>query len=253
MPKQAEKPWRRKAHFFWWTLANTVAACVALLSWVLTLHVFGHPEIPKYHRLIQRLGLAKPPPGFELQQAPPGESADPRALYRRYAALDASALQRLNRSLLRNYLTGLGEPNLIQYIEGDLEIIRTRELGPGDLFPKGFAVRARAMVQPDEFSEPTPWPVVIDYLFPTDRLKAKTWFRAGDRLVVSKIPNCAMVLHVAREIEGDTPRVVITAVPIVMSEYQVGENQRFNLITPESADPSARLPVFEPEPQPPEP
>lgn len=252
MPKEIQKPTRRKAHFYWWTLANTVAACVAVLSWVLTLHVFGHPEIPRYHRIIERLGLAKPPPGFQLQDAPAGESADPRALYRRYAALDGAALQRLNRALLRNYLTGLGEANLIQYIEGDLEIIRTRELKPGDLFPKGFAVRARAMVQPDEFSEPAPWPVIIDYLFPTPEESARSWFRAGDRLKVSKVPNCAMVLNVAREIEGDTPRVVITAVPIVMSEYLVGESQKFKLATPDRADPSAALPVFDPEPQSPE-
>ena len=250
MPKETPKPRRRRAHFYLWTLANVLAACLAVLSWVLTLHIFGHPEIPRYHRIIERLGLTQPPPAFQLQDAPPGEAADPRALYRRYAALDATASHRLNRSLLRNYLTGLGQPNLIQYVEGNLKVIRTRPLQKGDLFSEGFVVRARAMVQPDEFSEPVPWPVIIDYHFPTREASARNWFNPGDLLEVSKVPNCAMVLHVAREVEGDTPRIVITVVPIVMNEYLVGENRRFNLGAPETTDPSAVLPAFDPEPQP---
>ena len=242
--KAPQQPRRRRAHFYWWTLANTLAACLAVLSWVLTLHVFGHPEIPEFYRLIHKLGCAEPPVGFSLQEAPPGEGANPEKLYIRYAELPDDKTERLNSALMRNYLTGLKQTDLIQYVEANLEVVETRDLAAGDLFPKGFAVRGRAMVKPDEFSEPAPYPVVIDYLFPTVNTAARNWFSPGDQLKVSKIPNCAMLLNVGRTIDDDSPMVVLTVVPIVMSEYKVGENRRFSVETPESVNPGATLPAF---------
>ncbi|GAA5483160.1 hypothetical protein [Haloferula sargassicola] len=235
---------KRRAHYYGWLLANIVAACLAILSWLLTLHVFGHPEIPQFYRLISKLGRAEPPVGFTLQQAPPGEAADPEKLYRRYAELPDDKTATLNGALLRNYLTGLKQPELIQYVEADLEVVETRDLTGDDLFPEGFAVRGRAMVQPDEFAKPVPYPVVVDYLFPTANSAARNWFVPGDQLKVSKIPNCAMLLHVGRAIDDDTPLVVLTVVPIVMTQYQVGEDRQFSLKTPETLNPGARLPVF---------
>lgn len=244
MPQEKEKAWKRKPHFYWWTLANTLAACLAVLSWVLCLHVFGHPEIPKNYEILEKLGRTDPPVGFSLQEAPPGESADPRALYRRYAELNPSALASLNSALMRNYLKSLGEPGLIQYVEGNFIVTDVRTLTNTDLFQPGFAVRGQAMIQPDEFSEAAPWPVTIDYLFPTQKKAAQEWFRPGDQLAVSKVPNCAMVLRVARDERGDTPVVQMTVVPIAMGEYQVGKDNAFTVSTPEKLNPSAEFPIF---------
>lgn len=244
MPKEAPQRRRRRAHFYWWTLANVLAACGAILSWVLCLHVFGHPEIPRNYELLRKLGRAEPAVGFSLQQAPPGEAADPRALYRRYAELDPGSTERLNRALMRNYLTGLDERGLIQYVEGDFQITHVRELDGDDLFQPGFAVRARAMVRPDEFSEAAPWPVSIDYLFPTRNSVASSWFNPGDRLDVAKVPNCAMLMHVARAEGGDTPVVRLVVVPIAMGEYRIGKDRSFTIVVPERLNPGARLPVF---------
>ncbi|MBB5353381.1 hypothetical protein HNR46_003638 [Haloferula luteola] len=241
---------RRRSHYYWWLLANIVAACLAVLSWLLTLHIFGHPEIPEFYRLIQKLGRAEPPVDFKVEDAPPGESADPRKLYVRYAELPDDRTATLNQALMRNYLTGLKQLELIQYVEGSFEVVETRPLGEDDLFTEGFAVRGRAMVKPDEFTKPVPYPVVIDYLFPTHRVVAEKWFAPGDRLKVSKIPDCAMLLHVGRAIDDDTPLVVLTVVPIVMNEYQVGEGRRFTLNSPEALHPGAPLPVFNTGPQP---
>ena len=244
MPKKQAAPRKRKAHYYWWALANAVAFCAAVLSWVLCLHVFGHPEIPQNYEILKKLDLAKPAVGYELQDAPPGEAADPRALYRRYAELDDLSTARLNRGLLRNYLTNLAEPGLIQYVEGDFEITHVRELGTADLFHPGIAVRARAMIQPDEFSEAAPWPVTIDYLFPTHELAAADWFQPGDRMAVAKVPNCALLLHVARAQLEDTPVVRLAVVPIAMGDYQVGKDRSFAISTPDELNPSAPFPVF---------
>jgi hypothetical protein len=244
MPKEEPKVWKRKPHYYWWTLANTVAACLAILCWLMCLHVFGHPEIPRNYRILEKLGRTDPPVGFSLQEAPPGEAADPRALYRRYGELPTPALASLNSALMRNYLKSLDEPGLIQYVEGEFVVTDVRALNDDDLFHPGFAVRGQAMIQPDEFSEAAPWPVTIDYLFPTHDLAAREWFRPGDQLAVSKVPNCAMVLRVVRNDQGDTPVVQLTVVPIAMGDYQVGEESEFTVSTPERLNPAASFPVF---------
>lgn len=249
MAEPKEKTWKRKPHYYWWTLANTMAACLAILSWVLCLHVFGHPEIPENYKILRKLGRADPPVGFSLQEAPPGDAADPRALYRRYAELDAESLTSLNSALMRNYLRSLDEPGLIQYVEGNFVVTDVRALSDADLFQPGFAIRGQAMIQPDEFSEAAPWPVTIDYLFPTLNTAAQKWFRPGDQLAVSKVPNCAMVLRVARDDRGDTPVVQLTVVPIAIGEYQVGASNQFTLTTPEVLNPAATFPVFPQDPQ----
>lgn len=244
MSKPTPAPRRRKAHFYWWTLANVLAGCAAVLSWLLCLHVFGHPEIPRNYELLNRLDLNDPAPAFPLQEAPPGEAADPGALYQRYAELHPAAVSRLNNALMRNYLTGLEERALIQYVEGDFEITHVRELDDADLFAPGFVVRARAMIRPDEASEPVPWPVSVDYLFPTRNRAAADWFQPGDLLKITKVPNCATLIHVGRQIEGDLPVVRLTVVPIVMGDYQVGKDRSFGIVAPEALNPAARLPVF---------
>lgn len=248
MPRTPEAPRKRKPHFFWWTLANTLALCGVVLSWVLCLHVFGHPEIPRNYEFLKKLGRIDPPVGFTLQEAPPGDAADPRALYRRYAELPPESLDRLNAALMRNYLRGLREPGLIQYVEGGFKVTEVRKLGAGDLFQPGFAVRARAMIRPDEFSEPAPWPVMIDYLFPTGEEVARDWFVPGDLLEISKVPNCAMVLHVERLEGGDTPEVNLVVVPIAMGDYYVGKSRSFGITTPSALNPAAPFPIFPPAP-----
>lgn len=245
MPREKEEPRKkRRPAFYWWTLANALALCAAILSWLLFLHVFRHPEIPRNYDLLRKLGRAEPPKPLKEMEAPPGEAADPRAMYRRYAGLDAPTLSRINAALMRNYLTNLKEPKLIQYAEGEYRVEAVRRLDKDDLFHPGFAVRARAMLPPDEFSEPAPWPVVIDYLFPTPDPAAADWISPGDQLAVSKFPNCAMVLHVARLDEEDTPLVNLTLVPVVFGDFMVGSGRTFKLEAPDELNPGAALPVF---------
>lgn len=247
MRRDKEPPPKKRAPaYYWWTLANVLALCLAVLSWLMCLHVFKHPEIPRNYEILRKLGRTVPPLPLSEMEAPPGEAADPRALYRRYAGLPEEDLALFNAALMRNYLFNLKEPKLIQYAEGNYRVQEVRKLGPDDLFHPGFAVRARAMVAPDEFSEPAPWPVMLEYLFPTDDPAAATWIAPGDLLSISKFPNCAMLLHVAK-IEGeDTPLVCLTVVPIAFGKFQAGSNRQFSLQAPSALNPAGPLPVFPP-------
>jgi hypothetical protein len=246
MPRDKQPPPKKKRSpaYYWWALANVVALCLAVLSWLLCLHVFQHPEIPRNYEILRKLGRVEPPLALPAMQAPPGEAADPRAFYRRYAGLSDDDLRTFNAALMRNYLTNLKEPALIQYAEGDYQVQQVRKLGPDDLFHPGFAVRAQAMIAPDEFTQLAPWPVVIEYLFPTDHEEAAGWITPGNLLSVSKFPNCAMLLHVAK-IEGeDTPVMVLTVVPIAFGDFQIGKDRKFTLKAPAALNPAGPLPVF---------
>jgi hypothetical protein len=247
MRRDKEPPPKKRAPaYYWWTLANVLALCLAVLSWLMCLHVFKHPEIPRNYEILRKLGRTVPPLPLAELEAPPGEAADPRALYRRYAGLAGDDLDLFNAALMRNYLTNLKEPKLIQYAEGNYRVQEVRKLGPADLFHPGFAVKARAMVAPDEFSEPAPWPVVLEYLFPTDDPAAAGWIAPGDHLSISKFPNCAMLLHVAKIDGEDTPLVCLTVVPIAFGKFQAGRNRQFSLQAPAALNPAGPLPVFPP-------
>lgn len=246
MPRDKLPPPKKKRPpaYYWWTLANVLALCLAVLSWLLCLHVFHHPEIPRNYEILRKLKRTEPPKPLTELQAPAGDSADPRAFYRRYAGLSPEELARFNAALMRNYLTNLKEPKLIQYAEGNFRVEELRLLGEGDLFHPGFAVLARAMVAPDEFTKPAPWPVTIEYLFPTEDKKAPGWIAPGDMLTVSKFPNCAMLLHVAKLEGGDTPELRLTVVPVAFGTFKAGENRSFGLEAPERLNPAGPLPVF---------
>ena len=237
-------PKKRSPAYYWWALANVLALCLAVLSWLLCLHVFKHPEIPRNYEILRKLGRTVAPAPLAEMEAPPGESADPRAFYRRYAGLSSDELQLFNAALMRNYLFNLKEPKLIQYAEGDYQVEQVRKLGPADLFHPGFAVRAQAMIAPDEFSKPDPWPVVIEYLFPTPDEQAAGWIAPGDLLSVSKFPNCAMLLHVTRIDGEDTPIICLTVVPIAFGHFQAGKDRKFKLEAPTELNPAGPLPVF---------
>lgn len=245
MRRDKEPPPKKRAPaYYWWTLANVLALCLAVVSWLMCLHIFRHPEIPRNYEILRKLGRTEPPKPLAEMQAPPGEAADPRAFYRRYAGLGEDELQRLNAALMRNYLLNLKEHKLIQYAEGNYKVEQVRRLGEDDLFHPGFAVRARAMIAPDEFSEPAPWPVLIEYLFPTADEQAATWIAPGDLLAVSKFPNCAMLIHVAKIDGGDTPVVCLTVAPVAFGKFKAGKNRKFELQAPASLNPAGPLPVF---------
>lgn len=244
MPRVPEEPAASRPPYFWWLLANALALCFAVFSWVFCLHVFGSPEIPRNYRFLEKIGRAPELKAHTVLDAPNVAALDPRELYRRFFSLDADALDQLNPALMRNYLTNFERLLLLTYIQGDFQVEAVRVLGEEDFLHPGFAVRARAMVRPDDFTEAAPYPVVIEYLFPTPHTGMADEFNDGDILVVRKSPNCAAILHVDRSIEDDEPALLLTVVPIAYGPYEIDEGVRFDIEVPERLNPGARFPVF---------
>lgn len=244
MARNIEEPAPSRPAYFWWLLANGLAICFAVFSWVICLHVFRHPENPRNYEIMRKLKRLPEVRRYNMLEAPSATSLGPKELYRKFFGFDGDGQKRLNEALLRNYLMNFERPLLLTYVEGNYRVEAVRQLGEKDFFQPGFAVRGRALVKPDEFTEAAPYPVIIEYLYPTVEGEAFTWFKPGDLLSVSKVPNCAAVLHVTKVTEDDEQVLCVTVVPIVFNDYQVGPERSFSIKPPEFFKPGATFPVF---------
>jgi hypothetical protein len=246
VPRNIEEPPPRRPPYFWWLLANALALCFAVVSWMLCLDVFGNPENPRNYEILRKLGRLPELKRYTVLDVPNGNLLDPKGLYSKFFALTGDQVTRVNSQLMRNYLTNFERPLLLTYIEGDYQVEKVRELGKSDFLPAGFAIRARAMVKPDDFTKPAPYPVVIEYLFPTKEKATALPFNPGDTLEVKKSPNCAAIVHAERLLEGDEQVVCLTAIPIAYGPYRVGDNITFEIEPPAEVRPAAGFPVFKP-------
>jgi len=237
-----EEPPPKRPAYFWWLLANGLALCFAIISWSVCLHVFGSPEIPRNYEVLRKLGRIEELKRHTVLDVPNANSMGPRELYRRF--IGEQALERLNALLMRNYLTNFDQRLLLTYVEGDYEVEQVRELTERDFFEPGFVVRARALVQPDEFTAPAPYPVIIEYVFPTDETGISRLFVPGDVLSVRKSPNCAAIVHVTRFEEEGEPTICLTVIPVAYGPYEVGDDGGFNIEPPSGLRPGAVFPMI---------
>lgn len=245
MPRNVEEPPQKRPPYFWWLLANALALCFAVLSWYFCLYLFGAPENPRNYEILRRLGRLPELKRYTVLDAPNGDLLDPKKLYAKYLSYNADQLAKLNGQLMHNYICNFEHSFLITYVEGEYIVDQARELGASDFLPSGLAVRARAMVKPDDFSPPATYPVVIDYLFPLkDPIPCP--FRKGDPLAVRKSPNCAAIVHVERLVEDDEPLLCLTVAPIAYGPYRVGDAINFTIEPPAEVRPGAAFPVFKP-------
>ena len=246
MPRLVEEPAPRRPAYFWWLLANALALCFAVVSWTVCLHVFGNPEMPRNYEILRKIGRLPELNRYTVLDVPNGNLLDPKGLYSRFFGLSGDQLARFNTRLIRNYLTNFERPLSLTYIEGDYQVEKVRELGDSDFITSGFAIRARALVIPDDFTKPAPYPVVIDYIFPTTETAAVREFRPGDILSVRKSPNCAAILHIGHVTDDDERLVCLTVVPIAYGPYRVGDNITFGIEPPTEVRPAAHFPLFAP-------
>lgn len=234
---------RRPAYFLWF-LANILALCFAVVSWVVCLHVFGKPENPRNYAILKKLERLPELKRYSVLDVPNGNALDPSELYEKYFGLSEEERQVLNTLLLRNYMRNFEKTLLLTYAEGDYQVVEIRTLGEGDFISSGVVVRAQAMVRPDDFTEAVGFPVVIEYIFPTDDQRAVDGFSIGDILEVEKNPNCAAVIHVSKVTVEDEPALQLTLAPIAYGSYRVGEGNSFKIEPPVELHPEAGLPIW---------
>ncbi len=244
MPRTIEEPPPRRPAYFWWLLANALALCFAIVSWSFCLYVFGNPEFPRNYEILGKLGRLPKLKRYTVLDVPNGNAFAPKELYKKYFGITSGDMVRVNSLLMRNYLTNFDSPLLLTYVEGDYQVTDVRRLAKADFFNPGVVIRAQALVKPDDFTKPAPYPVFIEYLFPTDQSAAAGYFKQGDILSVKKSPNCAAVVHVSKVINDDEPALLLTVIPIAYGSYQIGDAASFTIEPPEKLRPAAGFPVI---------
>ena len=244
MPRTPEEPKPRRPAYFWWLLANALALCCAVISWFVCLEVFQNIEVPRNYKILRMLHRLPALQAYSVLEVPNGNGLGPKELYQKFYGLSAKDLERVNGLLMRNYLTNFERPLMLTYIEGDYQVSRVRALGEADFFNPGFVIRAQALVKPDEFSAAAPYPVHIEYVFPTADVAAAAYFKSGDVLGVKKSPNCAAVVHVGKlSLDGESV-LLLTVIPIAYGSYQIGSVHSFDTKPPSLLRPAAAFPLF---------
>jgi hypothetical protein len=242
--KAIEEDTPHRPAYFWWFLANTLALCFAIVSWVVCLDIFGNPENPRNYGILKKLGRLPELRRYTVLDVPNGNALPAIELYGKYFGLEEKNRERLNKLLMRNYMRNFNKNLLLTYVEGEYQVSDVRKLSLGDFMHPGFAIRAQAMVKPDDFTEAVGFPVVIEYIFPTEDKGAADTFSIGDVLEVNKNPNCAAVVHVSKMVVEDEPALLLTAIPIAYGPYRVGNAKSFSIEPPKELSPAAGLPVW---------
>lgn len=234
----------RKPAFYWWFLANTLALCFAVVSWVVCLNIFRNPENPRNYAILKKLDRLPELSRYTVLDVPNGNAFSATELYGKYFTLDDAKRIRLNALLMRNYMRNFEKNLLLNYAEGEYRVLEVRKLDSSGFIHPGFAIRAQAMVRPDDFTEPVGFPVVIEYIFPTADDGAADSFAAGDVLEISKNPNCAAVVNVSRTVVEEEPALQLTVIPIAYGPYRIGNEKSFSIEPPKELNPATGLPVW---------
>lgn len=246
VPRTLEEPPPSRPAYFWWLLANALALCFAIISWVVCLNVFGHPENPRNYEILRKLKRLPVLKRYTVLDVPNGNALACKELYKKYFGYTEAQRARANTLLMRNYLTNFDRPLLLTYVEGDYQVETVRKLSDKDFFDPGIVMRAQALVKPDDFTNPLPYPVFIEYVFPTNQVEAAASFKSGDILSVKKSPNCAAVVHISKikTAGDDEPALLLTVIPIAYGSYQIGDAHSFQIEPPLQLRPAAGFPVI---------
>jgi hypothetical protein len=106
VPRNLEETAPSKPAYFWWFLANLLALCFAVTSWVFCLEIFGNSEVPRNYAILKKIGRVPVIKHYPAPDLPDGTSLTPEGSYRKYFGLNEEQRDRLNQQFLRNYLTG---------------------------------------------------------------------------------------------------------------------------------------------------
>ena len=230
--------------YFWWFIANGVALCFAVASWLVCLEVFGNPEVPRNYEILRSIGRVPELKLFPADDLPDGVTLDAAGLYSRFYPSQNAQLTKFNARMLRNYLTNFDSPEAVVHVGGEYRIEKVRKLKEGDFISSGVVVRARAMVAPDEGLDPTPYPVWVDCVIPTRDESAAQAFPIGGMLKLGGGGAKVTLLHVGRVAAGADQVLCFTVTPLATGAFRVSEDKRIDTKAPARVRPAAVFPLI---------
>lgn len=242
MPKFTDDSAPRRPAWFWWFLANVLALCFAMASWLVCLDVFGRPEVPRHYEALRMIGRIPELRRFAPGDAPAGGALDARGLHAKFAALTDEETRMLRARWLRDLIMNFRDPLGTVYIEGYFDIERIRPLTGDDFISSGILIGARAMVKPDEFSSAAPYPVTMDLFLPSEDPRISSLFASGDKLVLAKGHELPVVIGAWRRKEQGATSIQVQVVPLAYAIRGQGGREAVRLSPPGALRPEKLLP-----------
>ena len=246
MARRSEEIVPKHPAYFWWLLANALALCFAVISWAVCLDVFGNPEVPRNYEILAKLNRLPVLKRYIITDVPDGNSLGPKELYQKYFGYEDEESVRINSLLVRNYISNFDRPLFLTYVEGDYQIRDVRMLSSQNFITSGIAIRAQALVKPDDFTKPLPYPVFIEYLLPTHETAAISSLKVGDLMTLKKSPHCGAVVHVSKILNDGESALLLAVVPIAYGTQQLEQDNPadFQVEPPSRIQPAAKFPAF---------
>ncbi len=226
-------------NLFAWTVAILLLVGVAFACWILSFHVFGHPEQAFSYSILKKLGKLDPPKRFELTTAPRGEFLTANQLYERYSNLPDFELRVRNEDLIRHYLRNFTDRSFkVPYVMGNFNIVESFELTATDRFPSGVIALAQSTENPG---------VLIEHLYPSAPANVpylQRMLMTGLDLRLRRTYDLSAVLHI-QKLPGN--RILLTLVPLLYGSYTLsGDSATFHLEPPQDLNMQADCPVLDP-------
>ncbi|MBT7958767.1 MAG: hypothetical protein HN759_05470 [Akkermansiaceae bacterium] len=234
----------RRPPWFWWLLALILACCFSILSWSLCISIFNNPQLPRNYEILRKLNRLPVHKAYTFQTAPKHPTSSAATLRKSYLEFNGGELDIVNRSLMHSYLTNFREAVFCTYLVGTYKVTRTRELNKDDVISQGFAVQLRSMIQPDEYSQLTQYPLIAEIIFPTSYSNSHKGFHAGDILDLSITPHFASLLHIEKHEQDDDDTIVVLTAVSLASTLRSPHEGPFDLLPPREVKLDASYPLF---------
>lgn len=234
----------RRPPWFWWLLALILASCFSILCWTLCISIFNNPEIPRNYATLKWLNRLPEPKAYTSQTAPKHPIGSATKLRKSYLEFTDEELTIVNQSLMHSYLTNFRSATFCAYLQGTYKVTSTRKLTKDDVISEGFAVQLRAMIQPDEYSNPAPYPVIAEIIFPTPYSNSHQGFHQGDVLELDITPYFASLLNIEKQVQEDDDTIVVITAVSLASKLRPPHEGPFDLVPPKEINLHANYPLF---------
>ena len=243
-PTFMERMATQRPPWFWWLLTLILATCFTVLCWSLCISIFNNPEVPRNYEIMRKLGRLPEHKAYTSQTAPKHATSSAQAIRKGHLGFNDNELKVINRSLRHSYLTNFRENTFCTYLKGEYKVTGSRKLTKDDIISEGFAVQLRAYIQPDEYSDSAPYPVIAEIIFPTIYAESYKGYHKGDMVELGITPQFASLLHVGKiEQDDDDTLVVVTAVSLA-SRIRPPHEGPFDLVPPKEVNLDAQFPLF---------
>jgi len=193
---------------------------------------------------MRKLGRLPEHKAYTSQTAPKHASSSAQAIRKGHLGFNDNELKVINRSLRHSYLTNFRESTFCTYLKGEYMVTGSRKLSKDDIISEGFAVRLRAYIQPDEYSDSAPYPVIAEIIFPTIYAESYKGFHKGDMIEFGITPQFASLLHVGRIVQDDDDTIVVVTAVSLASRIRPPHEGPFDLVPPKEVNLDAEFPLF---------